>query len=52
VVVSWKASATGRDGIEVEANVSWTLTLRQGKIVRIVYFSTQQEALEATGRPE
>jgi ketosteroid isomerase-like protein len=50
VVVSWKFSATGRDGIEVEANVSWTLTLRQGKIVRIVYFSTQQEALEAAGR--
>jgi ketosteroid isomerase-like protein len=49
VVVPWLFSATGRDGIEVKADVSWTFTLRAGKIARMVYFPTQQEALEAVG---
>jgi ketosteroid isomerase-like protein len=52
VVVSWRFSATGRDGIEVEADVTWIFTLREGKVARMVYFPTQKEALEAAGRRE
>jgi ketosteroid isomerase-like protein len=52
VVVSWRFSATGRDGIEVEADVTWTFTVCEGKVARMVYFPTQKEALEAAGRRE
>ncbi len=52
VVVPWMFSATGRDGIEVEAEVIWTFTVREGKVARMVYFPTQKEALEAAGLKE
>lgn len=52
VVVPWMFSATGRDGIEVEAQVTWTFTVREGKVARMVYFPTQKEALEAARRRE
>jgi ketosteroid isomerase-like protein len=49
VIVPWTFSAKGRDGIEVEAHVTWAFTLRHGKVARMVYFPTQQEALKAAG---
>jgi ketosteroid isomerase-like protein len=52
VVVPWLFSATGRDGIEVEAEVTWCFTFREGKVARMVYFPTQEEALEAAGLPD
>ena len=52
VVVPWTFSATGRDGIEVEAHVTWTFTVREGKVARMVYFPTRKEALEAAGLSE
>jgi ketosteroid isomerase-like protein len=52
VVVSWTFSATGRDGIEVEAHVTWTFTVREGKVARMVYFPTRKAALEAAGLRE
>ena len=52
VIVPWTFSATGRDGIEVEADVTWTFTVREGKVARMVYFPTRKEALEAAGLSE
>jgi ketosteroid isomerase-like protein len=52
VVVPWMFSATGRDGIEVEAEVIWTFTVREGKVARMVYYPTRKEALETAGRRE
>jgi len=52
VVVPWTSRTTGRDGIEVEARVTWTYTLREGKVVRVTYFPTREQALEAAGLSE
>ena len=49
VVVPWTFYATGRDGIEVEARVIWTFTVREGVLAQAVYFPTRKEALEAAG---
>ena len=49
LVVPWTLRAVGRDGIEVEARVNWTWTLREGKIARVAYFPTREQALEAAG---
>ena len=45
-------SARGRgrsSGIELEYHPAGVWTLRQGKIVRVVWFPTREEALEAVG---
>ena len=52
LVVPWTLRAIGRDGIEVEAHVNWTWTLRAGKIARVAYYPTRELALEAAGLPE
>jgi ketosteroid isomerase-like protein len=52
VVATWTFRATGRDGIEVEANVTWTFTIREGEIARTAYFPTRREALAAAGLSE
>jgi ketosteroid isomerase-like protein len=39
-------------GIEVERTIAGVWTIRNGKIVRVVWFPTREEALEAAGREE
>ena len=51
VVVPWTLHATGRDGIEVEARVTWTFTIRDGAIERVCMYQERAEALEAAGLP-
>jgi ketosteroid isomerase-like protein len=52
VVVPWTFHARGRDGIEVQARVTWTFTIRDGAIERICMYQERQEALEAAGLSE
>ncbi len=52
VVVPWTLHALGRDGIEVQARVTWTCTIRDGVIVRVCMYQERQEALEAAGLRE
>jgi ketosteroid isomerase-like protein len=47
VVVPWTMRAVGRDGIEVEARVTWTFTIRDGAVQRICMYQGRDEALEA-----
>jgi ketosteroid isomerase-like protein len=49
VIVPWKTHGVGRSGIEVHANVTWTFTLRDGKIARIELFQERDDALAAAG---
>ena len=49
VVVPWTFHARGRDGIEVQARVTWTFTIRDGAVERICLYQERQEALEAAG---
>ena len=39
-------------GVEVEVTTSGVWTVRDGKVVRSVWFPTRREALEAVGLPE
>jgi ketosteroid isomerase-like protein len=52
VVVTLTSSLKGRDGIEVEAEVVFTFTVREGKLARMAYYPTRKDALEAVGRRE
>ena len=52
VVVPWTMRAVGRDGIEVEARVTWTFTIRDGALQRICMYQERDEALEAAGPRE
>jgi ketosteroid isomerase-like protein len=52
VVVPWTMHAMGRDGIEVEARVTWAWTIRDGAIVRVCMYQERAEALEAAGLRE
>ena len=52
VIVPWTAYMVGRDGIEVEARVAWTFTIRDGKIERICFYQEKADALEAAGLSE
>jgi ketosteroid isomerase-like protein len=52
VIVPWTAYMVGRDGIEVEARVAWTFTIRDGKIERICFYQEKAEALKAAGLSE
>ena len=49
VVVPSTMHFVGRDGIEVEARNTWTVTIRDGKIVRSCLYQDKQEALKAVG---
>jgi ketosteroid isomerase-like protein len=52
VVVPWTMRTVGRDGIEVEARVTWTFTIRDGAVQRITMYQEREEALEAAELPE
>jgi ketosteroid isomerase-like protein len=52
VVVPWTMHLIGRDGIEVQARVTWTWTIRDGNIERLCMYQERQEALEAVGLSE
>ena len=52
VVVPWTLHLVGRDGIEVQARVTWTWTIRDGAIERACMYQERQEALEAAGLQE
>ena len=39
----------GRDGIEVQAQSAWLITIRDGKTTSLTLCQTKQEALEAAG---
>ena len=39
----------GRDGIGVQARNTWTVTIRDGMVVRTCLYQDKQEALEALG---
>jgi ketosteroid isomerase-like protein len=52
VVVPWAAHFVGRDGIEVQARVTWTYTFRDGAIAHVCLYQDEQEALEAVGLSE
>jgi ketosteroid isomerase-like protein len=53
VITVLSARGRGRaSGIEVEHHPAGVGTLREGKIVRVVWFATRQEALEAAGLSE
>jgi ketosteroid isomerase-like protein len=52
VVVPWTLHVVGRDGIEVQARVTWTWTIRDGAIERACMYQERREALEAAGLRE
>ena len=52
VVVPCTFHARGRDGIELQARVTWTFTIRDGAVERICLYQERQEALEAAGLSE
>jgi len=52
VVVPWTIRLIGRDGIEVQARVTWTWTIRAGNIKRLCMYQERHEALEAVGLSE
>src|SRR5262245_33036116 len=52
VVVSPTAHWVGRDGIEVQAQITWAYTFRDGAIERMCMYQERQEALEAVGLSE
>jgi ketosteroid isomerase-like protein len=49
VVVPWTMHLTGRDGIEVQARVTWVWTIRDGAVERLSMYQERQEALAAVG---
>ena len=52
VIVPTTEHYVGRDGIEVQARNTWTVTIRDGKIVRSCLYQDKQEALKAVGLEE
>jgi len=52
VVVPSTTHFVGRDGIGVQARVTWAFTIRDGMIVRVRFYQDKQEALEALGLEE
>ena len=52
VVVPWTLHVTGRDGIEVQARVTWIWTIRDGAVERLCMYQERQDALEAVGLSE
>jgi ketosteroid isomerase-like protein len=49
VIVPTTEHYVGRDGVEVQARNTWTVTIRDGMIVRTCLYQDKQEALEAVG---
>ena len=52
VVVPLTMQTRGRDGIEVQARVTWTWTILDGALVRLCMYQDRQQALEAVGLTE
>ena len=53
VVALVRLAATGRgSGIEVTQRFATVLTLREGKVVKLISYATRAEALEAAGLSE
>jgi ketosteroid isomerase-like protein len=52
VVVPHTLHVRGRDGIEVQARITWVFTIRDGKIERNCLYQDKREALEAVGLSE
>jgi len=52
VVVPTTQHHVGRDGIGVQAQITWTWTIRDGMIVRACLYQDKQEALKAVGLEE
>ena len=52
VIVPTTEHYVGRDGIEVQARDTWTLTIRDDMIVRGCLYQDKQEALKAVGLEE
>ena len=52
VIVPTTEHYVGRDGIEVQARNIWTVTIRDGMVVRTCLYQDKQEALEALGLSE
>jgi ketosteroid isomerase-like protein len=52
VVVPWTLHAAGRDGIEVQARVTWSWTIRDGAVERVCMYQEREEALQAAGLRE
>ena len=52
VVVPNTGHMVGRDGIEVEARVTFVFTIRNGAIERVTMYQERQDALEAVGLSE
>jgi ketosteroid isomerase-like protein len=49
VVVPWTMHFSGRDGIEVQARVTWVWTFHGQAIERLTMYQDRQDALEALG---
>ena len=47
VVVPWTMHLTGRDGIEVQARVTWVWTFHDGAVERLTMYQEREVALEA-----
>jgi ketosteroid isomerase-like protein len=52
VIVPLTSYFKGRDGIEVQARVTWTFTIRDGEIERVCMYQERQDALNAAGLSE
>jgi ketosteroid isomerase-like protein len=52
VIVPWTALFVGRDGVEVQARVTWTWTVRDGAIKGVAMFQERRDALDAAGLSE
>jgi ketosteroid isomerase-like protein len=52
VIVPWTVEAMGRDGIEVRARLTWTVTIRDGAVERICMYQEREDALQAAGLAE
>jgi ketosteroid isomerase-like protein len=52
VVVPLTLHVAGRDGIEAQARVTWTWTIRDGAIERACMYQERRVALEAAGLSE
>jgi ketosteroid isomerase-like protein len=52
VVVPLTMHTRGRDGIEVQARITWTWTILDGDLVRLCMYQDRQEAIEAVGLSE
>ena len=52
VIVPTTEHYVGRDGVEVQARNTWTVTIRDGMIVRTCIYQDKLEALKAVGLEE